>query len=143
MARLICIACSEVEQGRKDGALRRATRRRTTRQGPVGDGIPGAWLFEEMTTMSEHDEQPALSRRAVLRAAVVWTGTVLAATMVPDRTTLAQSKKVSKEAMKYQDKPNGDKQCSNCQHFQPPASCEIVEGTVSPQGYCLSWVKKA
>ncbi len=44
--------------------------------------------------------------------------------------------------MKYQDKPDGDKQCSNCLHFQPPSGCAIVEGTVAPQGYCIAWVKK-
>ena len=45
--------------------------------------------------------------------------------------------------MKYQDSPSGDKQCSNCTHFQPPSGCAIVEGSVAPQGYCIAWVKKA
>lgn len=46
------------------------------------------------------------------------------------------------EAMKYQDTPNGDKQCSNCLQFVPPGSCKVVEGTISPNGYCLAWVRK-
>jgi hypothetical protein len=78
----------------------------------------------------------------MLRAAVVVVGASLTATLVPDKVALAQQKKASKDAMKYQDKPNGDKQCSNCLHFQPPAGCAIVEGTVAPQGYCIAWVKK-
>ncbi len=78
------------------------------------------------------------SRRTVLRAAIV-AGASLAA--IAGNTAQAQ-KKASKEAMKYQDKPNGDKQCSNCLHFQPPAGCAVLEGTVAPQGYCIAWAKK-
>ena len=44
--------------------------------------------------------------------------------------------------MKYQDKPNGDKQCSNCGQFTPLNGCKVVDGTISPQGYCIVWVKK-
>ena len=86
------------------------------------------------------NERPQVSRRAMLRAAVVLAGTSLTASLAP-KEALAQQK-ASKDAMKYQDKPNGDKQCSNCLHFQPPAGCAIVEGTVAPQGYCVAWVKK-
>lgn len=87
-----------------------------------------------------NDEKQRLSRRDVLRAAVLLAGTSLAAAM--GDAAHAQPKKASKDAMKYQDKPNGDKQCSNCLHFQPPAGCAIVEGTVAPQGYCIAWAKK-
>ncbi len=45
--------------------------------------------------------------------------------------------------MKYQDKPNGSMQCDNCSQFVAPNSCKVVEGTISPQGYCIAWVKKA
>jgi hypothetical protein len=44
--------------------------------------------------------------------------------------------KVSASAAGYQDNPNGDKQCSKCVHFLPPNSCKMVDGTISPQGYC-------
>ncbi len=87
-----------------------------------------------------NNEHPQVSRRAVLRAAILLAGTSLTAAMAPDK-ALAQQK-ASKSAMKYQDKPDGDKQCSNCLHFQPPSGCAIVEGTVAPQGYCIAWVKK-
>ena len=45
--------------------------------------------------------------------------------------------------MKYQDKPNGDQKCSTCMQFEPPGSCKVVEGAISPNGYCIAWVKKA
>ena len=87
------------------------------------------------------DHQPKMSRRAILKRAALLAGTVVTASGLPGKSALAQQK-VSKEAMKYQDKPNGDKQCSNCLQFIPPGSCKVVEGTISPNGYCLAWVKK-
>ncbi|HET8584564.1 MAG TPA: hypothetical protein VFM89_02395 [Casimicrobiaceae bacterium] len=44
--------------------------------------------------------------------------------------------------MKYQDHPDGDKKCSECMQFVPPGSCKVVEGTISPNGYCIAFVKK-
>ncbi|HTS20195.1 MAG TPA: high potential iron sulfur protein [Casimicrobiaceae bacterium] len=88
------------------------------------------------------DQKNKLSRRSLLgRAAWIASATLVGA-VIPIEAAFAQQK-VSKEAMKYQDKPNGDKQCSNCMQFEPPSSCKVVEGTISPNGYCLAWVKKA
>lgn len=80
------------------------------------------------------------SRRLLLRRAALLAGAALTASVVPNE---AAAQKVSKEAMKYQDKPNGDQRCSNCMQFVPPASCKVVDGTISPNGYCLAWAKKA
>jgi hypothetical protein len=44
--------------------------------------------------------------------------------------------KISASAAGYQDHPNGDKQCGKCLQFLPPSSCKIVDGTISPLGYC-------
>jgi hypothetical protein len=87
------------------------------------------------------DDQSTLSRRAILKGAALFAGAALTAGVGPARQALAQQK-ASKETMKYQDKPNGDKQCSNCNFFVSPDGCKIVEGTISPQGYCISWQKK-
>jgi len=83
-----------------------------------------------------------LSRRSVLRQVALLAGATLAASVVRNNDALAQQK-ATKEAMKYQDKPSGDKQCSNCLQFVAPNGCKVVEGTVSPSGYCIAWVKKA
>ena len=56
-----------------------------------------------------------------------------------------------RSALKYQDKPEGDKKCSGCMHFVPGKSptaeggCKIMPGDteISPNGYCAGWVKKA
>jgi hypothetical protein len=81
-----------------------------------------------------------LSRRSLLRAAAC-AGAGLAAGALTARRALAQQK-ASKQAMHYQDKPNGDKKCSECLQFEAPSSCNVVEGTISPNGYCIAWVKK-
>lgn len=82
-----------------------------------------------------------LSRRSVLKQAVLLAGAGLTASVLPAMKAHAQAK-VSKAAMKYQDKPEGDKKCSDCLQFVAPDSCKVVEGTISPNGYCLAWVKK-
>ncbi len=88
------------------------------------------------------DARSKLSRRHVLKVAVVAAGAGLAASMLPARDALGQQK-ATKAAMKYQDKPNGSMQCDNCMQFVAPSSCKVVEGTISPHGYCIAWVKKA
>ncbi len=84
------------------------------------------------------DESSKISRRGVLKQviflAVVGTG-------LSGRPAYAQ--KAPQQAMKYQDKPNGTQECDNCQHFQPPNACAIVDGKISPKGWCIAWVKKA
>jgi hypothetical protein len=87
------------------------------------------------------DDDPKLSRRSILKEAALVAGATLAATLFPSKQVFAQ--KASKDAMKYQDHPSGDKQCSNCAQFVPSNSCQIVEGMISPQGYCMSWQKKS
>ena len=88
------------------------------------------------------DDHCKLSRRSVLKSGALLAGAILTASVVPSKEALAQQK-ATKEAMKYQDKPDGDKQCSNCVQFVPPGSCKVVDGAVSPSGYCIVWVKKA
>ncbi|MBV8372807.1 MAG: high-potential iron-sulfur protein, partial [Candidatus Eremiobacteraeota bacterium] len=54
----------------------------------------------------------------------------------------------SQAQYKYQSKPNGSKKCSNCTFFIPGktasanGSCKIVDGTISPNGYCIAWSAK-
>jgi High potential iron-sulfur protein len=33
-------------------------------------------------------------------------------------------------------------QCSNCSLFQEPNACTLVDGEISPAGWCKFWVKK-
>lgn len=72
------------------------------------------------------------SRRALLRGAVSAAGAV--AILGPTENLAAA--KISQAAVAYQAQPNGDKRCDNCAQFLPPNACKIVEGTISPQGWC-------
>ena len=51
--------------------------------------------------------------------------------------------KMAKTAVAYQDTPHGDQNCANCKFFEPPSSCKVVDGVISPNGWCKLWAKKA
>ena len=63
-------------------------------------------------------------------------------------TTVAQAKG-SKSQFKYQDKPNGNQKCGECSLFIPAKSasadgeCKVVEGSISPNGWCTAFSPKA
>jgi hypothetical protein len=54
---------------------------------------------------------------------------------------IAQAK-VPQKTVAYQDKPQGDQRCDGCTNFQPPNACKLVEGQISPQGWCSLFTKK-
>jgi hypothetical protein len=44
--------------------------------------------------------------------------------------------KVSRETAKYQDTPRGGQTCEACTSFRRPRACQVVEGDISPDGWC-------
>lgn len=48
--------------------------------------------------------------------------------------------KVSQASVQYQNQPKGEQKCSNCIHFVAPNACKVVEGEISPEGWCVLWV---
>ncbi len=68
--------------------------------------------------------------------------------MIATMTSVAQAKG-SKSQFKYQDKPNGNQKCSECSLFvsaksgSDAASCKVVEGDISPSGWCTAYSPKA
>lgn len=60
----------------------------------------------------------------------------------------AEASKASKALMKYQETPNGNEKCSNCLQFIPGdkpdanGECKVVQGSISPQGWCTAYSKK-
>jgi hypothetical protein len=44
--------------------------------------------------------------------------------------------KMSQSAAEYQNKPKSGLTCAACSLFRPPRSCEVVEGDISPSGWC-------
>ena len=82
-----------------------------------------------------------VSRRDLLK------GVALLAGAVALRPARAQAK-APKAAMKYQDHPKDGAECSTCLQWIPGktptamGTCKVVEGPISPKGWCLAYVKK-
>jgi len=82
-------------------------------------------------------DQKGFSRRNVLTAvAGAATGAAIVLTTTPAHA------KAQQKAVKYQDTPKGDQACENCALFEAPSSCKTVDGTISPQGWCMVYAKK-
>ena len=79
-----------------------------------------------------------LCRRALLQYAVCTASGVAICCALP--TPAAAAPKISKQAVAYQDHPDGEKECAKCAQFQPPNACKMVEGPISPQGSCRIFV---
>ena len=68
-------------------------------------------------------------------------------------TTMGESSRAIAKAGKgefmYQDHPHDGKSCAQCKFFAPDnanastGSCEIVDGTISREGWCMAFVAKA
>jgi len=84
-------------------------------------------------------------RRIVLKSAAVVAGLAIAPWA---RSVLAADGKATKEAMHYQDRPKDGQQCATCVQFIPgenpgaSGACQIVEGPISPKGWCIEYIKK-
>ena len=80
-----------------------------------------------------------LSRRGLFR-----NGAMLAAGMIgvlsTGRPALA---KMTQKAAGYQDTPKADQKCSGCALFKTPDSCTLIDGSISPDGWCRFYSKKA
>lgn len=91
------------------------------------------------------DMDKLISRRTLLKGAAAVTCVALASTFAGK----AFAEKSTKTAANYQDKPMGDKECDDCNFFIPgktskgAGTCQLVDGSISPQGYCTLYVKKA
>ena len=54
------------------------------------------------------------------------------------------AKKLPPASVQYQAQPKGDLKCSQCAHFIVESStCKLVDGPISPEGWCALWLKKA
>jgi hypothetical protein len=73
----------------------------------------------------------SVSRRALLGQCI--SGAAIVGTMTVPAEAL---NRMNKTASKYQNHPKGDEHCGGCRHFQPPHSCEVVPGHISPSGWC-------
>ena len=91
-----------------------------------------------MSQMSRIQSSDKLSRRTIIvRSVACAAGAV--SLLGPVTEAFA---KMAQKIAEYQETPKGDQQCSNCSLFQEPNACTLVDGEISPAGWCKFWVKK-
>jgi hypothetical protein len=86
--------------------------------------------------MRKHRQQGGLNRRTLVAGA-------LAATPFLAAGSAGAGTKVSQDAVHYQMSPNNGRDCDDCAHFAAPGACKLVDGAISPKGWCRLWTKKA
>jgi hypothetical protein len=82
-------------------------------------------------TENPMDRFAAFTRRSIMQAALG-----AAAALAAQPRPAAAEPTISKEAVAYEDHPQGNKECDKCVQFVPPSSCKVVEGDISPHGSC-------
>ena len=84
-----------------------------------------------------------LSRRSLLHNAATVAGIVTVFATKAKRATAQVQVKSPPQVAGYQNQPNGGQRCGGCRHFQPPATCKVVAGRISPNGWCKLYFAKS
>ena len=74
------------------------------------------------------------------------TGTAPAGSPTPsaDASAPAETGKMSQASVQYQTQPKGEQKCGGCLHVLAESNtCTLVEGQISPDGWCSLWAQKA
>jgi High potential iron-sulfur protein len=79
------------------------------------------------------DRVKNIPRRRLIRTALTGAAVGLALGVIAKAETRV---KMSRAEAAYQDSPKDIQMCATCTLFEPPRSCRVVEGTVSPNGWC-------
>lgn len=83
----------------------------------------------------------SVSRRDFLNIAAVGSGAVVAIGMTVPAS--AATKKFTQQQAHYQGVPKSGQRCQSCALWQSPTSCQVVEGQVSPAGWCILYKAKS
>ncbi len=83
-----------------------------------------------------------LSRRRLLSAGALLAagGAMLGAAAA---NSARASSKAAQNSVSYRPKPQGRARCDNCSQWQPPAACKLVDGQISPSGWCAIYAPKS
>ena len=82
-------------------------------------------------------ERSGISRRTALITA----GAAPLLAMIASRAEAGA--KVPQSAVHYQASPKNGQDCDDCANFVSPGGCKLVDGAISPKGWCRLWVKRA
>jgi len=88
---------------------------------------------------SYQERLPVRSRRELFH---LLTAVAIGGSAISFATIAEAQSKTDKKTAKYQDKPNNGQSCSQCNFFRPPKSCQLVDGDISPTGWCSFFAKK-
>jgi hypothetical protein len=88
------------------------------------------------------DEQE-VSRRSALGgvAAFTLTSCCLARSAVAQEYHPQGQARLTKIAAHYQEQPKSDESCGSCPYFTLPKGCVVVEGDISPNGWCPMYTR--
>ena len=89
----------------------------------------------------ESSKTNPVSRRDFLNIAAVGGGMLMAASVTTR--AVAAPKKFSQQQAKYQPVPKNGQRCQNCALWQSPKDCQVVEGPISPAGWCMLYQAKS
>jgi hypothetical protein len=88
------------------------------------------------------------SRRSLLKKVALFIAGVAALPVLETIRNARAAGKLAKADVKYQDKPKAGKDCDDCLQFiagatpKAKGACKVVEGEISPHGYCAAFTPK-
>lgn len=98
--------------------------------------------------MKKNAFEKSSNRRRFLKSAAIVTGLGALPGLPFTRLAFAQeSGKAPKDAVKYQDTPKNNQQCSECMYYiatenSDQGQCKVVQGDIAANGWCMLFVAK-
>jgi hypothetical protein len=94
--------------------------------------------LHEEKHMRNRGHESGFDRRAVVVSATK----AMPLLMMPTSWAEAAAK-MSQSVVQYQAMPKNGENCAKCKQFAAPNACKLVDGAISPNGWCRLWVAKA
>ena len=93
-------------------------------------------------TMDRKSAAEGMPRRTLLKIGLfgAGAGALLGASLAA--LPAAAATKMSQKAARYQATPKGAQRCDGCNQYESPSACKVVDGDVTPAGWCILYVAK-
>ncbi len=88
--------------------------------------------------MQDTLQSTEISRRRLLISVAASTSLATCATQSAEAAI-----KVAQSTVHYQTTPRDGQSCGQCIQFVAPKTCKLVDGDVTPTGWCQLWVRKS
>ncbi len=96
-----------------------------------------------MTTPSATPRVETLQRREVLGRGALFAGLAVVAGIASAPRPASAAPTIAKNAVAYQATPKGAARCDKCKLWVTPAACKLVQGPISPTGWCTLYAPAA